>query len=48
VTLARDSASPDETWIKDSYSKATSTASADDRAMALQMLKHWVHQQMNR
>src|ERR1700744_5654873 len=40
LTLARDSAAPDETWIKDSYTKAFSKASDDDRAMALQMLEH--------
>jgi TPR repeat protein len=42
LTLARDSAAPDETWIKDSYNKAIAKASEDDRAMALQMLEHWV------
>ena len=42
LTLARDSAAPDETWIKESYNKAISKASENDRAMALQMLEHWV------
>ena len=42
LTLARDSATPDETWIKDSYNKAIAKASEDDRAMALKMLEHWV------
>src|SRR5436190_16696488 len=42
LTLARDCAAPDETWIRDSYSKAIAKASDDDRAMALQMLEHWV------
>src|SRR3979490_2783874 len=42
LTLARDSAAPDETWIKESYSKAIAKASDEDRAMALQMLEHWV------
>jgi len=42
LTLARDSATPDENWIKESYNKAISKASDDDRAMALQMLAHWV------
>jgi TPR repeat protein len=42
LTLARDSATPDETWIKDSYNKAIAKASEDDRAMALRMLEHWV------
>src|SRR5579871_5503406 len=42
LTLARENATPDETWIRDSYSKAMARASDDDRAMALQMLEHWV------
>jgi uncharacterized protein len=42
LTLARDSATPDETWIKESYNKAIAKASENDRAMALQMLEHWV------
>jgi TPR repeat protein len=42
LTLARDAALADETWIKESYAKAFSKASDDDRAMALQMLEHWV------
>ena len=41
LTLARDAA-PDEIWIKESYNKAFAKASDDDRAMALQMLEHWV------
>jgi TPR repeat protein len=42
LTLARDSAMPDEAWIKESYNRAIAKASDDDRAMALQMLEHWV------
>jgi hypothetical protein len=42
LTLARDNAGPDDTWIRDSYAKAIAKASEDDRAMALQMLEHWV------
>jgi exopolysaccharide production negative regulator len=42
LTLARDSAGPDETWIKESYNRAVAKATDDDRAMALQMLEHWV------
>jgi uncharacterized protein len=42
LTLARDSAAADETWIKESYNKAIAKASENDRAMALQMLEHWV------
>jgi len=42
LTLARDGAAPNETWINDVYSNAMRRASEDDRAMALQMLEHWV------
>jgi len=42
LTLAQDGATPDETWIKDSYKNALAKASEDDRAMALQMLERWV------
>jgi hypothetical protein len=42
LTLARDSATTDESWIKESYNKAISKASDDERATALQMLEHWV------
>jgi TPR repeat protein len=42
LTLARDSAAPDENWIKESYNRAVTKASDDDRAMAIQMLEHWV------
>src|SRR6187397_813821 len=38
LTLARDSATADEAWIKESYNRAIAKASDDDRAMALQML----------
>jgi hypothetical protein len=42
LTLARDSATADEIWIKESYNRAIAKASDNDRAMALQMLEHWV------
>jgi TPR repeat protein len=42
LTLARESATADEAWIKDSYTKAMAKASEDERAMAFQMLEHWV------
>jgi len=42
LTLARDGAGPDEAWIKESYNRAFSQASNEDRAMALQMLEYWV------
>ncbi len=42
LTLARDSAGPDEAWIKESYNRAFAKASDEDRASALQMLEQWV------
>jgi exopolysaccharide production negative regulator len=42
LTLARDSAGPDETWIQESYNWAIATASEEDRAKALEMLEQWV------
>ena len=42
LTLARENATPDETWIRESHNKAMAKASDGDRAMALQMLEHWV------
>jgi TPR repeat protein len=42
LTLARDSAAPDEVWIRESYNRAIAKANDEDRAMALQMLEHWV------
>ncbi len=45
LTLARDSAAPGDTWIRDSYSNAMKKASENDRTMALQMLERWVRGQ---
>jgi len=42
LILARDSAAPDETWIRDSYNKALAKASNEDQVMALQMVERWV------
>jgi TPR repeat protein len=42
LTLARDGAGSDEVWIKESYNRAVAKASEADRALALQMLEHWV------
>jgi uncharacterized protein len=47
LMLAQDSATPDETWIKDSYNKAVAAATDEDRAMAVQMFKHWVRDGKN-
>ena len=42
LTLARDSATPDEAWIKESYDRAIAKASEDDRARAQQMRGDWL------
>jgi uncharacterized protein len=47
LTLARDNAAPEEVWIRESYNRAIAKASDDDRAMALQMLEHWVQGRKN-
>jgi TPR repeat protein len=47
LTLARDSAGPEESWIKESYNRAIASASENDRAMALQMLEHWMQGRRN-
>src|SRR5579862_7862426 len=46
LMLARDGA-PDEAGIRDSYNKALARATDDDRAMAMQMVKHWVRDGLN-
>jgi uncharacterized protein len=42
LTLACENAGADESWIKESYNRAIASASDNDRAMALQMIEHWV------
>jgi hypothetical protein len=42
LTLARECAGPEESWIEESYNRAMACASESDRATALQMLEHWV------
>jgi len=42
LTLASEGATSTEIWIKESYNRAFAKASDEDRAMALQMLEHWV------
>ena len=42
LMLARDGATPNETWIYDTYNSAVKRATEDDRAMALKMLEQWV------
>jgi hypothetical protein len=42
LTLAYENAGPEESWIKESYNCAMASASEDERAMALQMLRRWL------
>src|SRR5947207_13639371 len=40
LTLARDNAAPDESWIRGSYNRAFTQASDEDRRVALQRPQH--------
>jgi uncharacterized protein len=42
LTLARDAASPQESWIADLYAAALKQASEDERAIALVYLERWL------
>jgi uncharacterized protein len=42
LTLARDAATPRETWITDLYAAAVKQASEDERAIALVYLERWL------
>jgi len=42
LTLARDAATPGETWITDLYAAALKQASEDERAIALVYLEQWL------
>jgi uncharacterized protein len=42
LIVAKDSATPDETWITDMYSSALAQASENDRAMAHKYLEDWL------
>lgn len=47
LTLARDSARPNDAWINKLYDNAMTSASDDERAMALKMIEGWVRGQKN-
>ena len=47
LTLARDSARPNDAWINKLYDNAMISASDDERAMALKMIEGWVQGQRN-
>ncbi len=47
LTLARDAATPKETWITDLYNAALRYATADERAVALVYVEQWVEQSRN-
>src|ERR1700681_1368563 len=42
LTLAKDGARPDETWIAETYSKAFAQASDSERTMAYKYLENWL------
>jgi TPR repeat protein len=42
LILARDAATPEETWITDLYAAALKQATADERTRALDLLKRWI------
>ncbi len=44
LILARDAATPKETWITDLYNAALRQATADERAVALVYVEQWVEQ----
>jgi len=47
LTLGRDCAGPDETWVNSLYDDAFRRASDDERAMALVYLKDWIRSRRN-
>jgi len=42
LTLARDSAGPEEMWITELYDSAFKQAADDERALALVYLERWL------
>ena len=42
LTLACECAGPGESWIQESYNRAMASASEEDRATTLQMLRRWL------
>lgn len=42
LTLACESAGPEESWIKESYNQPMASAFASDRAKARQMMRRWL------
>jgi TPR repeat protein len=44
LKLARDAATPEETWITDQYTAAWEQATPDERTRALDLLKRWIEQ----
>jgi uncharacterized protein len=47
LTLARNAATPKETWITDLYNGALKEATPDEQAVALVHLEHWIEQSRN-
>jgi TPR repeat protein len=42
LTLAKDGAGPDETWIAETYSNAVAQATDNERTMAYKYLENWL------
>jgi TPR repeat protein len=42
LTVAKDSAGPDERWISETYARAFAQASDDERALAYRYLENWL------
>jgi TPR repeat protein len=47
LTLARDAATPKETWITDLYNAALKQATAEERGVALVHVERWIEQSRN-
>jgi TPR repeat protein len=44
LMLARDAATPEETWIWDEYTAAWEQATPEERTRALELVKRWIEQ----
>jgi uncharacterized protein len=47
LILARDAATPKETWIADLYNAAVKQATPDEQSVALVHVEHWIEQSRN-
>lgn len=47
LVIARDAATPEETWITDHYNAALKQATADEYALARVQVEHWIERSHN-